>query len=129
MKTTFLKSLAIVAVTASFYAVTVAFTTVSNKNSPRFEQSDAFRAQPATIEQWVTRKLGFPKMLDRSEENVPVMIRLHVDHQGRVDVLNCQADWPELEEYITFQLNGIQASIDQSQFDRDFEIKINFRHM
>ena len=129
MKTTYLKSLTLVAVIASFYAISVAFTSVGSRPAMPGEKSEYIDAKPSTIEQWVTRRLGYPHLLDRSEEVVPVVIRLHVDAQGRVGVLHCQTEWDALAEYITTQLNGHHASIDANQFNRDFEIKINFRHM
>ncbi len=129
MKTTFLKSFAIVAMTATFYAITVAFTAVGSTGDRRFLEEESATERPQSIEQWVTRQLGYPRLLDRSEEVVPVILELHVDHSGRVQILSCATDRPELAEYIAGQLNGEMAAIESSSFNRDFEIKINFRHM
>lgn len=129
MKTTYLKSLTLVAVTASIYAITVAFTSVGSHTAVGRATLEFAAPKTSTIEQWVTRRLGYPHLLDRSEEVVPVVIRLHVDAHGRVGVVQCETSYGELVEYITAQLNGQYASIDTNQFNRDFEIKINFRHM
>ena len=127
MKTQVLRSVTFLALTASIYAVMVAFTSVSKSLEVLPAKSMELAPVSSSIEHWVTTKLGYPKLLHRHEGNASVLLRLKLDELGRVEVLACDAEMLELSDYVLEKVDGQKALVSSEYYGHDFEIKINFR--
>jgi len=126
MKTSLLKSVALLGFTATLFAIMAAFTTEHPRRLS--DQLTEENASP-TLQNWVMSQLGYPSILEREEKNNPVLLRLHIGPTGLVEVLTCSSAIAALEPYVIDRLQGKSAMVRNDFLSRDFEMKINFRPM
>lgn len=129
MKNNTLRTIVLLGLTAGLYALSVAFTTGTDiRVSPAIDRTEEEKSY-ASIDHWVATKLGYPQLLEGSEADVVVRLKLNVTPAGEVVVVQCQSTVPELEQYIQKRIQGEQAQLEPTSYGRSYELKINFRHL
>jgi hypothetical protein len=124
MKTSLLKSVAFLGLTATFFAITEAW---AAGHPNRLIDQDKVESTLPTLDTWVMSQLDYPSLVEGEYENIPVVLRLRIGANGLVEVWSCAASMAVLEPYVRDRLQGKRALVRNEYLNRDFEMKINFR--
>ena len=88
---------------------------------------DPNAGKPESLYSWIQRNLHCPDFIQTDNEDNKVMLYVHVDKDGALQVTNASATDQRLVDYVRHQLNG--KIFKTSEPDHDYHFAIRFRRI